>query len=1189
MAWSLSARVSAAWGLATQTNPSLRATRFYQAMLRSKLSLVLRPDGTLPSLEFLMGALDVPGNPKVLGTLLVACEKALEALEARVRDGKAKAPDRHFAAAVLARSALPAGTDRRHWILAHDPLVLRAFLLSLSDFYSARELDKLGIDKKQAKQLLDPELAQALAASLGEVLDATRLWDLIGGMVSLVQRSEDIQVPGWQKGYLSRMVVPRGDLGDSKAFVVAARLGDVQGKSYQEARTSDDALLPIALEARISALMGELAGLGAATYHTGTHVVAVLPSATAALKVASVITERATPPFGLEFGVLRQPSSVPRGPAVGIGMSYGGFHGGFDGATHRVQGPAIEQAVGLTGIDSPHGALGDPLGVRHVALGAAGLLSKGVVATPAFVEQLEGESSRQGRRFQLPDSGQPVAGVRKPFVAYPISGVREGSDRTVTVLLRLDGDDKASPVEIIRMGIDSFQEFHAHEQGLAPGSCRGLTAGGAGIVPPVAPTTPGMPAQASAPAMGSPMASDPFASNPSEPGPLSGADFEYEDDDDDEEYEFEIEDVPFSPPPTEEEPEDESPFAMDDLEIDDFEEGVLVLEDAPSFEEDEHVLDSVDDGDAFVLDDEDGSSPFAFDSDNAFDSEPVGGGGDDLFSFEDIGGDEEEDPFASAAASNPAAISLSGESSLDAWDTSPPEDEPPDPSEAGEQADDDEALLGFLPPADASVELEEPAADDDPIPLGYLPPAPSEDEQDDAEVREVSLPSRPKRPAPAPSPPPAHPTLMPEDVDAQPPRPKPTAAAAPPSMPASLLALIGDDQPAPSAGPPVAADGSSFQFISADAPPPPEPERAIPEDTPSAELASPEPEEPVDLDIPAAPEPDDEEDDLWAGELDDGGDAFSLEDDPGGPAEPDALLEAFDGDPAQEPEPEDEPEPEPEPDPFEAEPEPDPFEAKAPIEIPEIDDDELPSDPLADGDDDEAFESLFSGDDDDDEFDLADLGYDDEPEPSEPELPVEPLEPEPKPEPEPEDEPEDEPVLSIEDAEPPPTSDEPVEDDDPFADTAGPPPEDEDEDPFASVAGDSLDDDEEDPFDLDEDELDDEPAAASAAGAPRAPHGNTRPRAKTKPPISFMFTGYHIYLTEKNSVLFGHRYGAHLLDVHEYPCGDDIPAAYQRFLMDKIAERFVPRSDLSRPVPKHLEGKPLDTALLQQAFTEIED
>ena len=1214
VAWSLSARIGAAFGLATQVAPSLRPTRFYQAMLRSKLSLVVRADGTLPELSFLLGALDISGDPVLLAKLLLVCEAGLTAIDARMRDGKGTAKDRQFSAGVLTRACIGSSTEQRSWLLAHDPDVASAFLLQLADFSNAKQLGAQGIDRKQAKQLLDPELAQAVAATLAEVLRATQLWDLLGGMIALVQRSEDIQVPSWQKGYRSRLVVPRGDLGETKAFVVAARLGDVQAKTFQEARTSDDAVVPFALEAHLTSLQAELESMGAAVYSTGSHLVGLAPSATTALAIGEKIREVATPPYGLEFGSLRQPTSIPRGPAIGVGLAHGAVHGGFDGEGQALRGPAIQQALGLTGIDSPHGALGDPLGLRHVALGAAGLLSKGIVASPAFVEHLEAESNRQGRRFVLPDSGQPVAGVRKPFVAYPVAGVREGSDRTVTLLLRLDGDSSSSPVEIIRMGIDSFQEFHGQDQGLQPGSCRGLTAGGGGLYPPAAPATPASaPAGDTGPTATSSMLSDPFGSEVGSLPPMEGSDFDY--DEEDEEYEFEIEEVPFTPPEPEDDPDEDDGFALDDLEVSDFEEGVLVLEDAPALESADHPLDSLTNPAGFELGGDSGEgSPFAFDSDSAFSDDALDSSGeDDLFSFDEIG-DDEDDPFAPATASNPASISLSGETSLDAWDTAPIDEQPSDPSEAGEQTD-DEALLGFLPPAEPTDDAESPRAEsaptapadpaptepapsapaeDEPAPLGYLPPAPTDEPGASAEVHEVRLPSRAAAR-------PANPTLLPEAPQATPQAPAPPSRSPhtdkPPEMPSSLLALLGDDPPeldSPAPG------GASFQVIE------PEPEATR---EPELEMPTLEVEAPAE---PTTPDEDDDEDDPWGPDMLESDDSLAFEgpptDDPASPgAELGSPFDTVDEAPADPPAPPSVPAP-----------------SAAQFASPPLDDD-LPDDPLANGDDDDAFESLFSDDPDDEALDLdlseilddvptaiADKEPPPEPTPdaasgveqeapvvaeAEPEQePAEPDQPEPdQPEPDQPDEP-DQPEPDQPEPDQPepdqPEPDQPEPDDEPESEQP-----DEEPAPFEEPASLDLEDPSEDlepdPFEHLDDgaEQGEEPAPVAspgrgADGAKKVRRGN---RSRTMPDFAFMFTGYHIYITEKNTVLFGHRYGSLLLDVHEYPCGDDVPTAYLRFLEDKVSERFIPRSDLSRPVPKQLDGNPLDIQLLQDAFTNLRE
>ena len=262
VAWSLSARIGAAWGLATQAVPGLRPTRFYQALLRSKLSLVLRPDGSIPDLDLLLGVLGLPSDGGLLARLLTLCEDGIKALEARQHNNKAKPADRLFAASILSRAAVPLVHEHRARLLAHDPEVATAYLLQLASFHSAKDLSKLGLNRNRAKQLLDPELAQALATTLGDALRCLQLWDLIGGVIALVRRSEDIRDQAWQQSFYPKTLVPRGDIGDMQAFVVAARLGDVQGKSLHEARTNGDPLVPLALEGRFAALRADLEKLG---------------------------------------------------------------------------------------------------------------------------------------------------------------------------------------------------------------------------------------------------------------------------------------------------------------------------------------------------------------------------------------------------------------------------------------------------------------------------------------------------------------------------------------------------------------------------------------------------------------------------------------------------------------------------------------------------------------------------------------------------------------------------------------------------------------------------------------------------------------------------------------------------------------------------------------------------------------
>ena len=80
-----------------------------------------------------------------------------------------------------------------------------------------------------------------------------------------------------------------------------------------------------------------------------------------------------------------------------------------------------------------------------------------------------------------------------------------------------------------------------------------------------------------------------------------------------------------------------------------------------------------------------------------------------------------------------------------------------------------------------------------------------------------------------------------------------------------------------------------------------------------------------------------------------------------------------------------------------------------------------------------------------------------------------------------------------------------------------------------------------------------------------------------------VFHGY-VVLVAGEEIWFGRPYGARLVDQHGYRSLHDMDEAYRSFLKDKIAEGFVPRTDLTADLPLGATLQPIDAVRLAQAW-----
>ncbi len=76
--------------------------------------------------------------------------------------------------------------------------------------------------------------------------------------------------------------------------------------------------------------------------------------------------------------------------------------------------------------------------------------------------------------------------------------------------------------------------------------------------------------------------------------------------------------------------------------------------------------------------------------------------------------------------------------------------------------------------------------------------------------------------------------------------------------------------------------------------------------------------------------------------------------------------------------------------------------------------------------------------------------------------------------------------------------------------------------------------------------------------------------------LRYLFDGYVHYLDGQSGMVFGRRYGDRVLDKHVYDFQGDKDKVYRQFLLDKVEEGFVPRTDLVGDLPAGIEPEGID-------------
>lgn len=330
----------------------------------------------LPVLHAAMGG---PAPAEHVEAATVAMRLVIAGVLARLATKRHNGDDLVIHLRFCSPQLLEMGTEAAVDAILTDPEVWASVLPVLSRYADAKQLAASGIPGEIAKQLLRPDVAIATAAALRTTLLAVRAWDVLTcltGALQTVAPDDPIE---------RRLTVPRGQAVEGTLVVV--------GMAGLRAQGNDPAAIPSASsdiwESWTSSATGALRA------DMGSHGILVFPDAKSATRFATSI--RARTPGGMA--------------APPISIATGRILGGTDGATTRIAGPALREALRLL----PPAALTDrPDGIfaaAHVAVVGGQLAGSGVVIDTATMELLRRAGLAPGTEKRRPRQ----IGIRECF------------------------------------------------------------------------------------------------------------------------------------------------------------------------------------------------------------------------------------------------------------------------------------------------------------------------------------------------------------------------------------------------------------------------------------------------------------------------------------------------------------------------------------------------------------------------------------------------------------------------------------------------------------------------------------------------------------------------------------------------------------------------------------------------------
>lgn len=481
LSWELSGRLAAALQLARAEAPGIADNALMRRIVTDPLTISCAR-GTLdetPDMGLLGAVIGVTTDPASLTGLDKVVGAALRAIATRRSKGKAGPLD--FAVSEQIGDL----TDPAR--VLHHPTAGPLVMAAMPDLVTAKELKSAGVPADQAKALLKRPGALALAAAWRDVLHPLLSWDLASALVDRVvplahDPAGNVRTAGGalRDGARWSLLVPRTP---GSASVVAARLTEL-ARGLGSSTAAHRAWATLCETASVPAYC-VIADHGVAAFPNSPSAFAFAERARAELSGPRTVT--------LADGSRR---ALDAEHAVSVGVAHGSVQGGTDGAQSALLGPAVAEALALSGLGS--GRLADPkdlLSIRRAGVSGQGFTNRGLVTSGAFLRGLLEALRRRDGTVHLQGEPTEVGGISADFRLYPVTAWWQHDADIAVAIALTDPPEEQPAVEIQVLDREGFASFHRADAGAA--DRRSANA----------------PAPAAADPFGEPAGDDPFAAN----------------------------------------------------------------------------------------------------------------------------------------------------------------------------------------------------------------------------------------------------------------------------------------------------------------------------------------------------------------------------------------------------------------------------------------------------------------------------------------------------------------------------------------------------------------------------------------------------------------------------------------------------------------------------------------------------
>ena len=454
LSWEVAGRMAAAIRIASESAPAVASNQLLRRLVTDPL-LLSAPAGAIhESLDhaFVGAVLDTGGDVQAFAWVPAAVGAAIEASQGRRgRAGKANAADAGLA------EVLRKVNDTSRAVF--HPTVAAYAIASLPELVTAKELKAAGIPDEVARLMVKRPSALALAAAWGDVLGPMLTWDVLAALVDrlvpLVVGSSGDLTGGrgpLPQGEGLRLLVPRADP-DEDLHVVATRLSELQAGLTAGAG--------VEASGAAARMWREAAGRSGAEAQSlvGDHGVAVFRTADAAARFGLSIQAALSGARTVEVGARGRRVQLTDDHSTCVGLASGRVRGGADGERCVLAGPAVGDAIGLTGLGGgPVTVPGDVLGLRRAGASPIGFANGGILASGPFFHTLLQELGASRATLREQGGSGSAGGVGQDFAVYPAVAWWERGDGVVLAIALTDPPGQRPAVELQQLSAAEFMQ-----------------------------------------------------------------------------------------------------------------------------------------------------------------------------------------------------------------------------------------------------------------------------------------------------------------------------------------------------------------------------------------------------------------------------------------------------------------------------------------------------------------------------------------------------------------------------------------------------------------------------------------------------------------------------------------------------------------------------------------------------------